>query len=112
MKLDELKFVLKENAYLKGGIKEACIKARDFLRHATAHENQVQSEDSCVSSDEFVEAVKTLIAFTFEHEDEVPETWYCDSDCKHVADLLCPGECNICEGSERRCPYFMDSSYI
>ena len=36
MKRKELDFVLQQNHYLEGGTKEACVKVRDFLSHATA----------------------------------------------------------------------------
>lgn len=35
MKRTVLDFVLKQNQYLEGGTKEACIKARNFLQYAT-----------------------------------------------------------------------------
>lgn len=31
MKREDLDFVLKQNDYLEGGTKEACVKVRDFL---------------------------------------------------------------------------------
>lgn len=112
MKKTELDFVIQQNHYLKDGTKEACVKARDFLKHATNSENQIQSTLTCVSSDEFVKAVKTLMAFAFQQEDTVPKTWHCDNDCHRTSNLLCPGECNIDQKNGTLCPYFMDESYI
>ena len=43
MEREELDFVLKQNHYLEGGTKEACIKAREFLRHATNPGNSFSS---------------------------------------------------------------------
>ena len=43
MERKELDFVLKQNHYLEGGTKEACVKVRDFLSHATNPGNQIHS---------------------------------------------------------------------
>ncbi len=101
----EFDFVMKENNYLEGGTKEACIKARDYLINHNAGM-------SFVNVDEYEEAVRTLIAFAFRKEDTVPEKWHCDSDCHRVSYLLCPGECNIDKNSKKRCPFFMDEGLI
>ncbi len=112
MERKELDFVLKQNHYLEGGTKEACIKAREFLRHATNPGNQIHSALSCVTADEFMEAVKVLMAFAFGQADTIPEKWTCDSDCHLVSDLLCPGECNISKTADKMCPFFMDEGLI
>lgn len=107
----ELDSVLKQNQYLEGGTKEACVKVKDFLRHATTNPgNQIQSTLSCVTADEFIEAVRTLMSFSFQQEDTIPEKWRCDDDCKKTSNLLCPGECNISKTSEKECPFFMDEN--
>lgn len=108
MERKKLDVVLQQNNYLKGGTKEACIKARDFLRHKNNPESQNQFIVSCVSEDEFVEAVKVLMAYAFQREDEMPDMWYCDSDCKRTFDVVCPGECNISKESKVLCPFFVD----
>lgn len=73
MERKELDFVLAHNHYLKGGTKEACVKVSDFLTHATNPGNQIHSALSCITADEFMEAVKTLMAFAYSQEDSVPE---------------------------------------
>ena len=112
MKQEELDFVLEQNHYLKGGTKEACIKARDFLLYATKQEEQIHSANSCVTVDEFIESVKTLMAFTFRKKDTIPETWLCDRNCQLVSALLCPGECNISKNAKQKCPFFIDEGLI
>lgn len=112
MKREELEFILESNECLAEGTKEACIKAREFLHHATNQGNQIHAAVSCVTAEEFVEAVKTLMAFAFQQEDTVPERWRCDNDCQRVSDLLCPGECNISKKAEKLCPFFMDEGLI
>ena len=74
MERKELEFVLENNHYLKGGTKEACVKAGDFIVNSMNPGNQLHAPLSCVKADEFVEAVKTLIAFAFRQEDAIPET--------------------------------------
>lgn len=112
MERKELDFVLKQNQCLEGGTKEACVKVRDFLQHATNPGNQIHSALSCVTADEFMEAVKTLMAFAFQEEDAIPEKWQCDSDCRRVSYLLCPGEFNISKTANKMCPFFMDEGLI
>lgn len=81
MERKELDFVLEHNHYLKGGTKEACAKANVFLLYATNPGNQIHSPLSCVSADEFMESVKTLIAFASQQEDSIPEPYNCNSNC-------------------------------
>lgn len=112
MERKELDFVLAHNHYLEGGTKEACVKVRAFLNHATNPGNQIHSTLSCVTADEFMEAVETLMAFAYCQEDSVPERWKCDSDCRKTSLFLCPGECNISKTSDKMCPFFMDEGLI
>lgn len=110
MERKELDSILKQNHYLEGGTKEACIKARDFLQHATNPGNQIHSSLSCVTADEFVEAVKILMLFAIQQEDTIPEKLKCDDVCRMVSSLLCPGECNISKTANKLCPFFTDES--
>ena len=112
MKREELEYVLEHNNYLKGGTKEACVKAREFIKNSMNPGNQLHAPLSCVKADEFVEAVKTLMAFAFRQEDTIPETWKCDNDCHRSSYFLCPGECNINKNSDKMCPFFMDEGLI
>lgn len=112
MNREELAFVLKQNHYLEGGTKEACVKVREFLHYATNLGDQIHSALSCVTADEFMEAVKILMAFSFNQEDTIPERWQCDEDCCKTSHILCPGECSIDKTSDRKCPFFMDEGFI
>ena len=112
MERKELDFVLAYNHYIKGGTKEACIKVREFLRCVTNPENQISSESDCVTAEEFVESVKTLLAFSFQQEDQIPEKWHCEYDCRKVSVFLCPGECAIDDSAKKLCPFFMDEGLI
>jgi hypothetical protein len=112
MERKELDYVLSHHYYLKGGTKEACVKVRDFLSHATTPGNEIHSELSCVAADEFIEAVKTLMAFAFQQDDSIPEKWKCDSNCLMTFTIFCPGKCNISKTANKICPFFVDSGLI
>ena len=58
MEREMLNFVLQDNHYIEGGTKEACIKVRDFLHYAQLSGNKIISTNTCVSAEEFAEAVK------------------------------------------------------
>lgn len=113
MKRNMLEFAVDSNNYFKGGTKEACVKIREFLKYVSINEDEfIISRNSCVSSEEFIDAVKTLIAYAFEREDEIPKTWHCDNDCYKISNILCPGECNIDKEAKELCPYFADEGLI
>ena len=112
MERNELKSVLESNHYIQGGTKEACVKVVEFLRNVINPGNQLHAPLSCVIANEFVDAVKVLMAFAFRQEDTIPETWRCDNDCHMVASPLCPGECSINQESSKICPFFMDEGLI
>ena len=111
MEKKDLEYVIKNGHFQTGGTKEACVKAREFIRNSMNPGNQLHAPLSCVKADEFVEAVKTLMAFAYRQEDTIPETWTCDNDCRRSSSFLCPGECNIRQDSDKMCPYFMDEGY-
>ena len=73
MEREMLNFVLRDNHYIEGGTKEACIKVRDFLHYAQLSGNKIISANTCVSAEEFAEAVKTLMAAAFQQDDTIPE---------------------------------------
>ena len=112
MQKNELDYVIDHNQYFKGGTKEACVKAKDFLKNATFSEDKIFSSLSCVTAQEFIDAVKVLMAFTFTQKDTIPETWQCDNDCSKVSDFICPGECNINKNSVELCPFFTDEGML
>ncbi|MBR6252764.1 MAG: hypothetical protein IKR04_02880 [Clostridia bacterium] len=112
MERKEMDLVLEDFHYLKGGTREACVKAREYISHIINPGNQLHAPLSCVSANEFVEAVKVLMAFAFVQNDTVPDTWKCDNDCHRSSYFLCPGECNINKNSDKMCPFFMDEGLV
>lgn len=85
MERKELDFTLKQNRYLQGGTKEACVKAKEFLTHATNPGNQIHSVLSCVNANEFMGAVKTLIALADQEEDQIPKTYEYKKDKRKIS---------------------------
>lgn len=108
----KLESLIKEKSYLKGGTKEACLKAKEFLRGAGCEENIIQSNQLAVNAKEFSEAVKVLIAFAAKHSDEVPNRWMCDEDCKRIFEDICLGEFGIDKNSKNMCPFFIDEGKV
>ena len=100
-------YVVTNNNCLEGGTQEACIKVIEVLQNAINPGNKLHAPGSCVKIDEFIEAVKVLAAFAFRKDDEIPETWHCNINCKRGDDILCLGKCNVKMDSQRQCPYFM-----
>ena len=112
MNRKNLESLLKEKGYKEGGTKEACIKAREFLRAAVCEGNTLRSRYFGLNANEFCEAVKVLVAFAYEHDDEVPKRWNCDSDCKRIFEAFCLGECGVDKNSKNTCPYFIDDGEV
>lgn len=106
----ELEFVISDNKYLEGGTKEACVKIRQVLRNIDESEIKINADS--VDTEEFINAIGILMSYAFRKPDEIPETWYCENDCRMVSYLLCPGECNLKDHSIKRCPFYVDESYI
>jgi len=112
MTREELDFVLKQNAYLEDGTRQACIKINEVIKNAHCTDNKIELLQSCVNIDEFMEAIKILVAFAFQQEDQTVKTWYCDSGCRRIYSLLCPGECNVSKNAKTICPFFIDEGLI
>ncbi len=112
MRRDELDLLLKQNDYLKGGIKEACIIAKEFLRFASVSESKIRPLLSPVSPKEFTKAVSILIAYASQSDDTIPEKWYCDDSCQLSSLLTCPGNFAIDKDADKICPYYKDEGLI
>lgn len=102
MSKDEIQFILTDNNYLQGGIKEASIKVKDYVKNIQSVESK-----SSIDYKEFLDAINTLLAFSFRAKDTIPERWCCENDCKYSGFLLCAGEFNTDDKSEKICPYYV-----
>lgn len=114
MEKEMIDFMIKSNKYLSGGTKEACVKVREFLHYSSTDKDTVRTQGcSAVNAEEFVEAVKVLMASAFQREDEIPERWHCDSDCERITTcFFCKGEFNLNKESNKLCPFFVDEGTI
>ena len=92
MEREELDKIIKENNCISGGTQEACIKIREVLNHKMNPGNQLHAPLSCVSIDEFVEAVEILFAFANERPDTKVNIYYCQADCLFIGKRFCPGK--------------------
>ena len=101
MTKDEIHFILTDNNYLQGGTKEASIKVKDYLKNIES----IKSKSS-IEFNEFIQCIGTLIAFSFQSKDTIPERWCCENDCRYTSSLICPGEFNLEESSKKICPYY------
>lgn len=112
MTREELDFVLKQNAYLEDGTKQACVKVKESIQNVRCTDNKIEILQSCVSIDEFMEAMRILVAFASQKKDQTVKTWYCDDDCRRISSLLCPGEGSISKDAETICPFYVDEGLI
>ena len=101
MTKDEIEFILTDNNYLQKGTKESAIKVMDYLKNIESIESK-----SSIEFNEFIQCISTLIAFSFQAKDTIPERWYCENDCRYTSSLICPGEFNLDENSKKICPYY------
>ena len=88
MEKDFFDFLIKNLKCTAGGSKEACIKAREFIQHATIDKegNIIPSGHSSVDSKEFMEAVRVLMAFAWQNREQdcVPDRFVCNEDCSSL----------------------------
>lgn len=124
MKREELDFVLKNMAFKPGGTREACVKVNDFMGNFYKHlyENgqitlppnhaPLVFPESCVTFEEFIEAINVLMSSAAMKKDEIPTRWNCDTDCRHVCSLFCFGQFNVTKESVALCPFFSDESNV
>ena len=96
-----MNFTLKYNSYIKNGTKQACVKVKDYVKKI-----QYIESNSSIEFKEFLECINILLAFTFPAKDTIPTKYYCDNDCRYSGYLLCAGEFNTDEKSEKICPYY------
>lgn len=104
MTKEELDFILKDNSYLENGTKQACVKIQDYLKNIKSIES-IESKSS-IDCKDFLDAINVLLAFSFREKDTIPERWYCECDCRYNGCMICPGEFNTDEKSEKICPYY------
>ena len=112
-------FCVEEIKCVPGGSKEACVIAREYLQNCKLLSSGLNSPKSAVTTEEFVEAIRVLMASAWENRanDSVPERWYCESDCSNIDKLIfCPGEYQLASQEQnptlKLCPHYRDSWYV
>lgn len=95
----------------KGSVKAACYIVREYIRH----EMRNDLIHCAVSKEEYDEAVKVLLAYSFQtsSQDTFAEQWLCDGDCDRNNGLygFCPGEFQNTSNVKKLCKYYIDSQY-
>lgn len=104
----EFNKIIQSEGCIKGGTKEACLKVQEVLRYAIDGEDKLFAPCSRVKIGEFIEAVKILMAFAKQHDDEYVELYYCEADCARFKSGPCPGDCALSEKATKLCPYYID----
>ena len=97
---------IEENHFKKGGTKEACTIAYDYLHYAATIGSSIIAYESGIRNDEFLDAVKVLLAAVCNQEDTVPEGWLCENDCVYSPNENCLGLAGINKESSRTCPFY------
>ena len=89
-----------------GEVKKACYIVREYLRC------EIQNIESVISKDEYIEAVRILLAYTYANCNDFStiNRWYCENDCTHNDGLYpyCPGEFQLDRDSKKLCKYYSD----
>lgn len=107
MDKQQLANTIKSSASWINGTKASCIKIRDFIENAQITEKGIQTTDAtCVTTEEFVEALKILMAYSYLRYDEIPIRWHCKHNCKKKSDGICKGIFNVKDGYAIECPFY------
>lgn len=112
----ELEKVLKQQAFKHGGTREACVKVHDFMINFYKWDyekkygkDKMEFPESCVTTQEFLEALDVLVAAAFLQKDEVPKFWRCNpAECKFSDTDFCYGMFNLTLDTTDTniCPFF------
>jgi len=118
MERTEFDFAVKHIKCIPEGTKEACVIVREFLQTRPRIQAGLHS---AVTTEEFLKAVKTLMAYSWENRENdcVPEFYHCDNDCSNIQRcIFCPGEYQLAGKDEKGmslskklCPHFRDPRY-
>ncbi len=98
MKESDFKKVKEKINPIEGGIKESCLVAHEYLKNCKITEEGTIINNSAVSEVDFLVAVKTLVAYSWENRENdcLPNFWDCSNDCVlNKTTLFCPGECQV-----------------
>lgn len=108
--MDKQEFDLIVSRFPIGSVKRACYIIKEYVRC----EKLGKLESCAVTKKEFDDALKIVVAFSYEesNDDTMPKQWACDSDCvkNNGVDGFCPGEFQVDNTKGKTlCKYFNDS---
>lgn len=84
-------------------VKKACFIVREFLRES-------QDIDCAVSFEEYLEATKLILAYTYQTSDAstTVNLYYCSPDCVEGGNYgFCEGEFSCNDKSLKLCPHYI-----
>ncbi len=98
----ELFYLLTEKLELNS-VKKACFIVREFLRES-------QDINCAVSFEEYLEAIKIILAYSYQTSDEFTtvDLYYCPGNCVDNGKYgFCEGEFSRNDNSLKLCPYYI-----
>lgn len=107
MKIRDIDRFIEDSKCIQGGTKEACLKVREILSKGVVRRDSFYASHSEVSVDEFIQAVRVLVAFASNLPDEKVEVYYCQGDCARYYDKHCVGELALSSCATKRCPQYI-----
>lgn len=120
MERDFLDYIIKDMS--KNNVKRACYIVREYLRYSEVGTNNTLTckEGCAVSLQEYLEAVKVLLSYSYENSDKTTEVelFCCESDCSRNNGCggFCNGEFSLSKSSNEKqlklCKYYSDSQFI
>ena len=106
MKARNIDKFIEDSKCIQGGTKEACLKTREILSKGVVRKDNFYASHSEVSMEEFLQAVKVLVAFASNLPDEKVELYYCQGDCARYYDKHCVGELTLSSCATKLCPHY------
>ncbi len=107
--MENINQLIKENGCIHGGSKEAAIKVRAVLKNISrANENVLLLGRSGVDAEEFLEAVRKLIAYAEIGTDTKVELWYCETDCVRAPNPNCLYRQHTFSTGTKICPHYIE----
>ena len=107
MKMRNIDRFIEDSKCIQGGTREACLKAREILSKGVVRKDSFYASHSEVSVDEFIQAVRVLVALASNLPDEKVELYYCQGDCAMYYDKHCVGELTLSSSATKLCPHYV-----
>ena len=107
--MDKINELIKASNCIEGGSKEAAIKVRTVMKNiSTANENILLLGRSGVNAEDFLQAIRKLVAYAESHADTKVELWYCETDCVRSQNPNCPYRQFMVSNGDKICPHYIE----